>query len=174
MFDIVKIGHPGLRKVCAEVEIFSLRDPELKSFIESMKHTMYEAQGVGLAANQIAHDTQVIVLECASNKRYPDAGSFPFQAYINPRIVRYSEDKETDWEGCLSIPGYRGLVPRSKEVTFEALTPEGKSVVKTVKGFEARVMQHEVDHINGFFYVDRMEDLKSWTHLDEYGRHISE
>jgi len=98
--------------------------------------------------------------------------NFPLEVFINPKIVKYSKEKENDWEGCLSIPGYRGLVPRSKEIMFEALTIEGKRVRETVSGFHARVLQHEVDHINGFFYLDRMKDLKNWLHLDEFNRHI--
>lgn len=135
-----------------------------------MIKTMRLAQGVGLAANQVAVSCRAVVLECRANQRYPHAEDFPLQIFINPRILRYSKEKIFDWEGCLSIPGYRGLVPRSKKVTFEALSPEGKRVVQTVEGFHARVIQHEVDHISGKFYIDRMPDLMSWTHLEEWQR----
>ena len=135
-----------------------------------MVKTMHQAQGVGLAANQVGSDWQVFVLECRFNPRYPGAQDIPLGIYLNPRILKSSKDQEMDWEGCLSIPGYRGLVRRAKEVTFEALTPEGKKVKETVKGFHARVIQHEVDHLCGFFYVDRMPDLKQWFHLEEFSR----
>ncbi len=135
-----------------------------------MVATMRHAQGVGLAANQVGSDSRVFVMECRGNRRYPARPAFSLQAYLNPRIVKYSKAKLSDWEGCLSIPGFRGKVPRSKQVTFEALTPDGRRVRKTVNGFEARVVQHEVDHLNGFFYVDRMRDFRTWTHLEEFNR----
>lgn len=131
---------------------------------------MHQAEGVGLAANQVGERLQVIVLECESNARYPEKGGIPLQIYLNPRIVKYSREKEEDWEGCLSIPGYRGLVPRAKEVTFEAWNEKEEKVRRSVHGFLARIIQHEVDHLNGFFYVDRMPDLKKWLHLDEFNR----
>ena len=111
-------------------------------------------------------------MECRGNKRYPRVASVPLQAYLNARIVRYSKSKELGWEGCLSIPGYRGLTPRSKQVTFEAVTPEGKRVRRTVKGFEARIVQHEVDHLNGSFYMDRMKGLKDWMSIEEFNKHF--
>lgn len=168
VLDIVKIGNPVLRCKCRSLKKAAMKSAKLQRFLNSMVETMRAANGVGLAANQVGCSDRVIVLECKANKRYPDAEGFPLEMFFNPRILKYSRQTITDWEGCLSIPGYRGLVPRSKEVTFEAVTPEGKSVIKTVKGFHARVIQHEVDHINGTFYIDRMPDLLSWIHLDEF------
>ena len=165
---IVKIGNPVLRKKCGKVGAEMLQDPKLRKFLEGMVVTMRQAEGVGLAANQVGQGIQAIVLESRENARYPKAPSFPLEIYLNPKILKYSHTKEEDWEGCLSIPGYRGRVPRAREVTFEALTPEGKTVRATASGFHARVIQHEVDHINGFFYMDRMPDLKSWMHLEEF------
>ncbi len=135
-----------------------------------MVRAMHRMNGVGLAANQAGLNHRVVVLECRSNPRYPRANDFPLEVWINPKIVKYSKEKEAGWEGCLSIPGYRGLVPRAQWVTFEALTPKGEKVRRTVKGFHARVIQHEVDHVNGFFYIDRMKNLHSWLHLDEFNR----
>lgn len=108
-----------------------------------------------------------MVLECNSNRRYPGRDDFALEVYANVRIVRYSKKIVKDWEGCLSIPGYRGLVPRAESVTFEARTLEGKKVQRTVKGFHARVIQHETDHLNGLLYIDRMPDMRTFTHLDE-------
>lgn len=135
-----------------------------------MVKTMRRARGVGLAANQVGDARRAFVMECHGNKRYPRVASVPLQAYLNARIVRYSKSTELGWEGCLSIPGYRGLVRRAKQVTFEAVTPEGQRVRRTVKGFEARIVQHEVDHLNGFFYMDRMKDLKTWTSIEAFNR----
>lgn len=170
--DLVKIGNAVLRKKTASLPLKRLGNRKFQAFLRQMVQTMREAQGVGLAANQVGEDCRAFVMECKGNKRYPRVRSFPLQAYLNARIVKYSAAKETGWEGCLSIPGYRGLVPRSRQITFEALTPEGKRVRRTVRGFEARVVQHEVDHLNGFFYIDRMTDRESWMHLEEFNRRL--
>lgn len=167
---IVRIGHEALRKTGAHLPEHECKDPALKRFLKDMVDTMHYAKGVGLAANQVGVSKQVIVLECSIKDRYPDEEDVPLQMYINPKILKYSKETEDDWEGCLSIPGYRGLVPRSHTVTFEALTPNGEKVKHTVSGFHARIMQHEIDHINGLFYIDRMRDLKSWFHLDEFNK----
>jgi len=137
-----------------------------------MVETMYKNEGVGLAANQVGKDIRLVVLECKSSKRYPSTDDFPLEVFINRKITNYSKEKVKGWEGCLSIPGYRGVAPRSRSVTFEAFTLEGKKIEKTVHDFHARVIQHEVDHINGFFYMDRMEDLRHWMHLDEFEKYV--
>ena len=135
-----------------------------------MVSTMRLAQGVGLAANQVGENKRAMVMECRGNKRYPRGNAFSLQTYLNPKIIHYSKAKEIDWEGCLSIPGFRGKVNRSREVTFIGRTPDGRLVRKTFRGFEARVIQHEVDHLNGLFYLDRMKNLKTWTHLEEFNK----
>ena len=169
---IVSIGHPVLRRKIKNVKTGKRKSKSFKTFLKAMVQMMHQAHGVGLAANQVGINERVLVMECDSNKRYPKVASVVLQTYLNARIVKYSKNLEKGWEGCLSIPGYRGIVPRSQWVTFEAVTPEGKKIRKTVHGFEARIMQHEVDHLNGFFYVDRMPDLRSWTHLDEFNHHF--
>ncbi|SRR5579871_1503826 len=169
---IVKIGNPVLRRKISNVPLGKLKGKEFTGFLRQMVLAMRKAQGVGLAANQVGQNRRVFVMECRGNKRYPKVASFPLQGYVNARIVAYSKSTVKGWEGCLSIPGFRGLVPRSRWVTFEALTPGGLKIRKTVRGFEARVVQHEMDHLNGFFYIDRMGDWKSWTHLEEFNRHF--
>ncbi|HXV28456.1 MAG TPA: peptide deformylase [bacterium] len=168
--EVVKIGHLVLCKETRMVSRRMLGDPELKKIIQVMVATMRRMKGVGLAANQIGLNLRVIVLECRANPRYPRAHDFPLEVWINPEITKYSKKKEMSGEGCLSIPGYRGLVPRSRSVSFEAWTPQGKKIKRTVRGFHARVIQHEVDHLNGFFYIDRMKNFRSWMHLDEFNR----
>ncbi len=165
---IVKIGHPALRVVCSQVPPKTMKNPKFIKFLKDMVVTMRAADGVGLAANQVGVALKAVVLECRSNKRYPNRSDFPLEIYINPRIIQYSKQTSNDWEGCLSIPHYRGIVPRARKITFEALNLKGQKVRKTLSGFHARVMQHEVDHIHGRFYVDRMPDLKSWFHLEEF------
>lgn len=135
-----------------------------------MVETMHGADGVGLAANQVAVGLDLMTLECRSNRRYPEKDDFPLEVYLNLRIVKYSSKKVKDWEGCLSLPGYRGIVPRAESVTFEAFTPEGKKVRKTVRGFHARVIQHETDHLHGLLYIDRMPDMRTFTHLDIFDK----
>ncbi len=166
--QIVKIGNPLLRRKIKNLPFSQLKTRKFKKIFQQMVRAMRRMNGVGLAANQVGLNHRVVVLECRSNPRYPRANDFPLEIWINPKIIKYSKEKEEGWEGCLSIPGYRGLVPRAKWVTFEALTPEGEKVRQTVKGFHARVIQHEVDHVNGFFYMDRMKHLHSWMHLDEF------
>jgi peptide deformylase len=164
---IVKIGTPVLRQRCRALPLAVLKDARFIRFLNGMVVTMHEAHGVGLAANQVGRPVRAMVLECRSNRRYPEAEDFPLEIFINLRILRYSRAKVTDWEGCLSIPGYRGKVARSKAVTFEAWTLDGRRIRKTVSGFHARVIQHEADHLNGFFYMDRMKNLKSWRCIGE-------
>ena len=168
--EIVKIGNPLLRRKGDTISASTFKEKAFKKLLKEMVSTMYQMDGVGLAANQVGLRIQLVVLECQANPRYPEANNFPLEIWMNPKIVKYSKQKEEGWEGCLSIPGYRGRVPRATTVTFEALDPEGKKIQKTVHGFHARVIQHEVDHINGFFYMDRMTDFKSWMHLDEFNR----
>jgi peptide deformylase len=167
-WNIVKIGNPLLRRKTRPVP--RSRVPALRNFLGHMASLMRRASGVGLAANQAGRGLQAMVMECRGNKRYPRAGAFPLQAYLNPRILRYSKVKTADWEGCLSVPGFRGIVKRSNEVVLEAMTPEGRKIRRVFRGFEARVVQHEVDHLNGLFYLDRMEDLRSWTHIEEFNK----
>lgn len=168
LLPIVKIGRPVLREKTKPFSAAEIAAPAAQQLVKDMIETMRKADGVGLAANQVGRDLSLCTLECPEHSpRYPQAADFALEVWFNPRIVEFSKETETDWEGCLSIPGYRGLVPRARWVVFDALTPEGKSVRRRLEGFHARVLQHETDHLNGFFYVDRMPDLKTWTHLEE-------
>jgi len=170
---IVKIGRPVLRGKTREITQEEAVSDKVKTFVARMVDTMRRAQGVGLAANQVGDPRRILVMECKGNPRYPRRPSFPLQTYLNARIVKYSGKRVEDWEGCLSIPGYRGLVPRSYRVTFEATNLKGKKVRRTLKGFEARVLQHEVDHLNGYFYIDRMRHFRDFFHLDEFEKKMS-
>ncbi|MFA6600392.1 MAG: peptide deformylase [Candidatus Omnitrophota bacterium] len=168
--ELAKIGNPVLRKKLEQVDPGILSDRKFRKLLKDMADTMRAAEGVGLAANQVGKDLAVAVIECKSNVRYPEEDTIPLEFYLNPVIIDYSEEKINGWEGCLSIPGYRGLVARSASVTFEAVDSSGESVRRTVSGFWARVLQHEVDHLNGLFYMDRMADLQNWVHLDEFNK----
>lgn len=164
------IGHLLLRQVLKQVSEKEIVSLKYRRLVKQMIATMRHENGVGLAANQVGFDRQVIVLECKENPRYPDQEEVPLQVYFNPKMIETSIKKESDWEGCLSIPGYRGMVPRAVEVTFEALDRQGKKIRKTFKDFAARIIQHEVDHIQGFFYIDRMLDMNSLCSVDEFNR----
>ena len=170
--ETLKIGNSLLRQKAILVEKNELGRKAFQNFLDQMIETMHAREGVGLAANQVGKGIQAIVLECRRNTRYPGREEVPLQVYVNPRIVGYSSAKLEDWEGGLSIPGYRGKVRRSAEVTFEALTRDGQPVRETVSGFHARIIQHEVDHLSGLFYIDRMDDFESWMHWDEFNRHF--
>ncbi len=174
ILPIVKIGVPLLRRKCKPVAPGRLKSPALRKLLKDMEATMHDANGVGLAANQVAVDLNALVMESKNSRRYPKASAFPVQFYLNAKIIWASQKMEKGWEGCLSIPGYRGLVPRHQSLTFTALTPEGRKVRKTVSGFEARVIQHEIDHLNGFVYVDRMPDLREWFHLDSFNAKLKQ
>nr|AFD03203.1 peptide deformylase [uncultured bacterium W4-21b] len=167
---IIRIGNPLLRQKIRPLTLPKLKGPELQTFLDDMVSTMHAANGVGLAANQVGKDVSAIVLECQTNTRYPKEVDFALQVYINAEILKYSRKKFYDWEGCLSVPGYRGLVPRAETLTIKAFDREGNSIRRTVSGFEARVLQHEIDHLNGLIYMDRMDDLKEWYHLDEFNK----
>lgn len=165
--EIVKIGHPILRHSADLLHPQKILHKDFQQFLDEMVATMHLAEGVGLAANQVGAPFSAFVMECQmESPRYPGRDDIPLAAYMNLMILEHSEEKVTDWEGCLSIPGYRGLVPRSQSVTFEALDRHGKKVQKTVEGFHARIIQHETDHLNGLFYMERMPDLKNWRHLE--------
>jgi peptide deformylase len=167
---IGKIGSPLLGSSTERVNRARLEDRRFRKLLKDMAETMRYHRGVGLAANQVGKALSVFVLGWNSNSRYPDAGKAALRVYINPRIVEYSKETESGWEGCLSIPGYRGLVRRSAKVTIEAADEEGMPVRETASGFLARVIQHETDHLNGLLYLDRMEGRENWMHLEEFNR----
>src|ERR1041385_8121855 len=120
--SLTKIGNPVLRKETRVIPAKQMKLKSFKIFLKNMVSTMRLAQGVGLAANQVGENQRAMVMECRGNKRYPRGNAFPLQTYLNCRIVSYSKAKQTDWEGCLSIPGFRGKVERSKIVVFEGRT----------------------------------------------------
>ncbi len=165
---IVMIGNPVLRDKTRALSRKEAVSSRLKDFVQRMVSTMRQTQGVGLAANQVGDPRRILVMECRGNRRYPNHPNFPLQVYLNARILKRSKSMSSDWEGCLSIPGYRGLVPRSHSLELEAMDLNGKILRKSFKGFEARVIQHEVDHLEGGFYIDRMENFSSLCHLDEF------
>jgi peptide deformylase len=171
ILKVTRLGHPVLRKVTESVSQRELQSPALQKFIDDMIETMKEYDGVGLAADQVHESKQIAVLEVADNPRYPEKPQVPLTVLVNPTITPLSEEVEEDWEGCLSIPDLRGMVPRYKSVRVQALDRQGKEIDFVANEFHARVIQHEFDHLNGKVYLDRMRDFSTLTFLQEFARY---
>ena len=170
VLKVAKLGNPVLRQISKQVDLKELVDPqgELQGFIDDMIDTMREEDGVGLAAPQVNRSQQIVVLEYENNERYPDESSIPVTVLVNPVLSDYGEEKVLGWESCLSLIDFRGLVPRSTSVTLKAYDRDGDSIEKRATGFEAVVLQHEIDHLNGKVFLDRMEDLTKLAYQEEF------
>jgi peptide deformylase len=169
LLKIARLGHPVLRQVALPVEANELKSPVFAEFIDSMVETMRESDGVGLAAPQVYVSKRVAVIEVkAPNPRYPQMAGVPLTVLVNPQIVTHSAEQEIDWEGCLSIPDLRGRVPRWASVELKALDRMGNPLHFTANGFHARVIQHELDHLDGIIFPERMKDLSTLTYLAEF------
>lgn len=164
VLKIVKMGDPVLSVKSLPVTDFN--DKKLHQHISDMVDTMRHYQGVGLAAPQTGLSKQIVVLEVAQNTRYPHAEGIALNVLINPRIIDYSEPTEASWEGCLSLPGLRGRVTRSTDITYQALNTAGEPVIESVYGFHARIIQHEIDHLNGILYPQRLDNLQEFGFED--------
>ncbi len=170
VLKIAKLGNPVLRQVANAVDLQEVADPngELQKFIDDMIDTMRQGGGVGLAAPQVNRSIRVVVLEVKNNKRYPGEAPIPVTALINPALSDFSAETALGWESCLSLIDFRGLVPRSTSVTLHAHDREGNKVEKRATGFEAVVLQHEIDHLDGKVFLDRMEDFTRLAYQKEF------
>ncbi len=155
--EILKMGDPRLLRVALSVT--KVPSPELDTLIADMFDTMHSAGGVGLAAPQIGVDQQLVIFGFESSERYPDAPPVPRTVLVNPWIEPLSQDMEEGWEGCLSVPGMRGVVPRHARIRYGGMTPQGETVDREADGFHARVVQHECDHLVGMLYPMRITDF---------------
>jgi peptide deformylase len=155
--DVLKMGDPRLLARSSRVERFGT--PELVALLADMRDTMAANNGAGLAAPQIGVGLQVVIFGVETNPRYPDAEPVPYTELVNPVITPRSTEMVEDWEGCLSVPGLRGVVPRFAHVRYEGFDPQGNAIRRDVSGFHARVVQHECDHLLGILYPMRMRDL---------------
>lgn len=156
---IVRLGHPALRTVARPVVPERIGEPEVGQLIDDMLESMRAARGVGLAAPQVGEQLQIFVVE---------APAIPLRVVINPMITPHERELVHGWEGCLSIPGLRGMVPRHPAVRVQGLDREGKPLDYLAQGLEARIVQHEFDHLNGVVFLDRMRDLRTLSYLDEW------
>ena len=168
VLKIAKLGNPVLRQVAKPLDLNDLVGISMQTFIDDMIETMHHEGGVGLAAPQVNRSIQIVVLEYAENERYPDEVSIPLTVLVNPVLSDYSQETKEGWESCLSLVDFRGLVPRSTTVTLDAYDRQGKKIQKTVSGFEAVVLQHELDHLKGFVFLDRMKDLTQLSYQEEF------
>lgn len=162
--DVLKMGDPRLLSAAQPVEDFG--SPELAQLLVDMHDTMRVLNGAGLAAPQIGVGLRVVMFEVNANPRYPDAETVPFTVLINPVLTPLSDETEEGWEGCLSVPGMRGLVPRHVALRYQGFDAAGQPFDRSVSGFHARVVQHEVDHLHGILYPMRIRDLRYFGYTE--------
>jgi peptide deformylase len=155
--EVLKMGDPRLLALSEPLREFGT--PELAELLQDMQDTMRNLNGAGLAAPQIGVGLRVVIFGFEDNPRYPDEDAVPFTVLINPELTALSDEQAEGWEGCLSVPGMRGLVPRYRELRYTGFDAAGNPIDRTVKDFHARVVQHEVDHLDGILYPRRIRDL---------------
>ncbi|MFO1457125.1 MAG: peptide deformylase [Steroidobacteraceae bacterium] len=164
--EVLRMGDPRLLQKAAPVA--DLRDPALAALLEDMRDTMRALDGAGLAAPQVGVSLQVVIFGLERNPRYPDAAPVPDTVLINPVITPLGHELEEGWEGCLSVPGMRGLVPRWRRIRYQGVDEHGVVVDREVEGFHARVVQHEVDHLLGLLYPMHIRDLRHFGFMDAF------
>lgn len=162
--DVLKMGDARLLKVAEPLKHFDT--PELHALVTDLFETMHATDGVGLAAPQIGVDLQIVVFGFEKNPRYPDAPAVPNTVLINPVLTPLSDELEEGWEGCLSVPGLRGKVPRYTKLRYQGVDQYGQIIDRTVDGFHARVVQHECDHLMGKLYPMRIKDFTQFGFTD--------
>ena len=167
ILKVARMGHPVLRERARPFENGDLRDPLVQKLIDDMIDTMHEYHGVGLAAPQVHEGISVFV---ALLEEDPDSKT-EVTVVINPEIAPLTKSKEEGWEGCLSVPDIRGMVPRFTDIMLKALDRDGKPIELRLTDFAARVAQHETDHLDGVLFFDRMTSMESLTFMDEYSRY---
>ncbi|HEY1075245.1 MAG TPA: peptide deformylase [Fontimonas sp.] len=158
--ELLRMGDPRLLQISAPVERFGT--PELLALLDDMRETMAAANGAGLAAPQIGVPLRVVIFGVTKNPRYPDAEEVPFTVLCNPLITPLTSETEDGWEGCLSVPGMRGLVPRITQLRYRGFDEHGTAIDRIATGFHARVVQHECDHLDGILYPMRIRDLRQF------------
>ncbi len=162
--EVLKMGDLRLLEKSQPVEAFGT--PQLRELIADMRDTMAHLNGAGLAAPQIGVPLRVVIFGVTRNPRYPDAEEVSDTVLVNPVITPLGEEMEEDWEGCLSVPGMRGVVPRLKKVRYQGFDESGNPIDRSVEGFHARVVQHECDHLDGILYPMRMRDMAQFGFVE--------
>lgn len=169
---LCRMGNPILRKVAEKVKPEVIKDREFQEFIQDLRDSMKHYGGIGIAAPQVGQSQQVCVIELDSINRYGEEIHLPFTVFINPEIEILSDEEQGFWEGCLSVPGLRGYVERPQKVRVQFLNQEGKAQELTAQGFLATVIQHELDHLFGTLYVDRIKDPRMLAYQEEFEQFI--
>jgi len=172
VLPIVRLGHPALRSPAEPVPPERLEAEEMRRLVTDLVDTMRDAGGVGLAAPQVGFGWQIFVYELVAED--DPATGIPLHVVVNPMVEPHGGELVYDWEGCLSIPDLRGLVPRHPAVRVRGLDAAGAPLDYVAEGFEARIVQHEFDHLNGVVFLDRMRDLQSLAFLDEWESFLRE
>ena len=169
ILKVARMGHPVLRERARPIGKSAIKDPFFQKLIDDMIETMHEYHGVGLAGPQVHEGLRLFVAMLDDD---PDSNGEAI-AIINPEIIPNASDKREGWEGCLSIPDIRGMVPRFTDITVVALDRQGKKIELKLKDFPARVAQHETDHLDGVLFFDRMTSMQTLTYLEEYSKYHS-
>jgi peptide deformylase len=176
ILKVARMGHPVLRTRAKPLEPADIKSPRIQQLIDDMFETMQEYQGVGLAAPQVHESVRLFVAGFApgeDDEEEEEEERVPLMALINPEISIVGDDTADDWEGCLSIPDVRGRVSRAREIKVKAYDRRGRRIEINARGFTARVIQHEADHLDGVLFFDRMESLETLTFLDEFSKYWS-
>ena len=162
--EVLRMGDPRLLRVAQPVAEFG--KPALLGLVADLCATMDHLDGAGLAAPQIGVDLRVVIFGFEANPRYPQAEAVPFTVLVNPVLTPLGDEEEEGWEGCLSVPGLRGWVPRFRRLHYRGFDERGRSIEREVEGFHARVVQHEVDHLDGILYPMRVRDFSRFGYTD--------
>lgn len=165
---VVKMGNPLLRKRSEEVTLEEIQSEEFQKFIDDLIETMRDEHGAGIAAPQVGVLKRLFAIEMEKNPRYPDKESFPLGVAINPTIIAVDSDMQDSWEGCLSIPDIRGKLKRHSKIILNALDRTGKPFAKELSGFASVVTQHELDHLDGVLFIDRMKTMETLSFVEEF------
>ena len=165
--EILKMGDPRLLRMAQPVAAQALGGPALRELVADMFETMQHVNGAGLAAPQIGVDSQLVIFGSGQpNPRYPEAPVVPVTVLLNPVITPLGDELEEGWEGCLSVPGLRGVVPRWRRIRYQGIDPDGQIIDRSVEGFHARVVQHECDHLMGILYPMRVQDFSRFGYTE--------
>ena len=170
LLKVAKLGHPVLREIAKPVPVSEIHGGQIQDLIENMIETMREYEGVGLAAPQVHESLQITVIDALDYPEKSKLSPTPLMVLINPTLTVFSEKLDEDWEGCLSIPDLRGMVPRYQEIKVQAYDQNGKLLEFKAHGLQARVIQHEYDHLIGKVFLERMRTLESLSYLKEFSR----
>ena len=171
--EVCRMGNPVLRKKAAEISRDYLVSDEFRQLVVALKESMKHNGGLGIAAPQIGVSVQVAVIELGTTNRYGEEVSLPFTVFVNPKLEYLTDENQGFWEGCLSVPGLRGFVERPKKLRLTWMSEKGEDKEMIAEGFLATVIQHELDHLFGVLYIDRIKDPRFLSYQEEYDKFLS-